>query len=183
MNIITLPDFVSFLNDQKSEDFRGGKIDNFLLSNRVEQDDFVPFIYFREETYCRNLVFKNEFFELLVLTWLPHQKTPILGYAGQRSWMMVQSGVLTLQSYRAIKSDGMDPTVELETVGESTVRAAGDQVYGDDQLDLYSIANATRKPAVSVHLNAAPVSECRIYNERQKNVEWVELGYDSTLSL
>ena len=55
--------------------------------------------------------------------------------------------------------------------------ALGDLVYIDDGKGIHSIANASKKPAVSLHLYAGPVSRCRIYNEKVGLFEWVELSY------
>jgi hypothetical protein len=190
MNIISLPEFVSFLNDQKPEDFQGEGIDHFLLSNRVEQEDFIPFIYFREETYCRNLVFRNDYFELLVLTWLPQQSTPIYDLSGERCWMVVQSGELTVQKYCMLPKANSNLGIsrefetsqkgEVRAVGAPQARRAGDIVYADDNLSLHSICNTAKKPAVSIHLHAGPISKCRCYNEKQKDMEWLKLDYDSS---
>jgi predicted metal-dependent enzyme (double-stranded beta helix superfamily) len=181
MNIILLPDFVSFLNDQTPEDFRGDKISRYLSTNRVEQEDFIPFIYFREETYCRSLVFKNETFELLVLTWLPRQTTPIHDNAGQRSWMTMQSGTLSLNEYKT--ADERNAPNTLEKMGEPKLKRSGELTEFFDNGSFFSLANLTSKPAVSVHLNAGPVPRCRTLNEKTQNLEWMPLAHFSSLAL
>lgn len=173
MKEITLPDFIAFLNEQRPHDFKGDVVDQYLSERRLEEDALIPFIYFREETYGRNLVFKNEFFELLVLTWLPQQRTPIHDHAGQRCWMLLQSGKLTFKNYRTPEAE----EAPLIVAGPCETHEAGEAVYIDDGIGVHAIANATTKPAISVHLYAAPIQRCRIYDETAKRFKWVELDY------
>lgn len=173
MKTIPLPNFVEFLCSQRPSDFRGDKVDTYLSQFRIEEDSVLPFVYFREETYGRNLIFKNEHFELLTLTWLPNQRTPIHDHAEQRCWMLVQTGVLTFRNYEPIRkeSDALTPCGNCETL------AAGDAVYIDDGIAIHSISNASKRPAVSLHLYAGPIPKCRIYDEGLKKFIWKELQY------
>lgn len=173
MTEISLPDFVAFLNEQRPQDFQGQSVDRYLSRHRLEEDALIPFIYFREETYGRNLVYKNEHFELLVLTWLPQQRTPIHDHAGQRCWMLLQSGKLTFKNFRTPESED----APLVVAGACETHEAGEAVYIDDGIGVHAIANATTKPAISLHLYASPIQRCRIYDECTKRFKWVELEY------
>lgn len=188
MNLISLPDFISFLSEQTAKSFKGDAVDDFLHKHYFSEDAFLPFIYFREETYGRNLVFKSDLFELLILTWLPQQRTPIHDHNGQRCWMVLQTGTLTFKNFKTPETD----TSPLEVVGPCETHSAHEPVYIDDGIGVHSIANATSKPAVSMHLYAAPIPRCRIYDECAKKFKTVELQYftspeihapESTLSL
>lgn len=173
MKRITLPELIGFLNEQSEDDFKGDKVDRFLTEHHVDQDQFLPFIYFREDTYGRNLVFRAEHFELLLLTWLPKQRTPIHDHNGQRCWMMVQSGSLAFRNYEPC--DGAKG--QLVCKGSVETHDAGENVYIDDGIGLHSIANASNKPAISVHLYAGPIPRCRIYDESAREFKTVELCY------
>ncbi len=168
----TLPSFVEFLCSQRPSDFKGDSVDRYLACHSMNQDDFLPFIYFREDTYGRNLVFKNEAFELLVLTWLPKQRTPIHDHAGQRCWMSLLQGELCFRNYRP-EEDGN----QMIPLGPCEFHKTGEAVYIDDGIGTHSIANATHKPAISVHLYAGPIPSCRIYDEAAKKFDWIELAY------
>lgn len=173
MKPITLVDFVDFLDQQTDKSFRGDTVDKFLTEHKVNSDDFAPFMFFREETYGRNLIFRGEHYELLVLTWLPEQRTPIHNHAGSRCWMLVQTGKLAFRTFKAPNLN----KVELVCKGPVETIAAGSQVYIDDGIGVHCIANASTKPAVSVHLYAAPIEQCQIYNEANKKFEWTQLEY------
>ena len=172
MSIKTLSDLVGLLNATSAKDFGGGGIDSALDKVALDCDELAPFIFFREETYGRNLIARTKEFELLVLTWLPGQRTPIHNHDGQRCWMWMNSGTLTFKNYKPISLQG-----ELVPTGSVETHSVGDLVYIDDGKGIHSIANASKKPAVSLHLYAGPVSRCRIYNEKIGHFEWVELSY------
>ena len=173
METASLPDFLDFLNGQTKQDFKTDTVDKYLSQYRIDQEQFLPFIYFREETYGRNLVFKTDLYELLVLTWLPQQRTPIHDHNAQRCWMLVQSGKLTFKNFKPI--DPVSP--KLEVVGSVELHQAGESVYIDDGIGIHAISNCTTKPAISVHLYAGPIPRCRIYNESARAFELVELEY------
>lgn len=173
METASLPDFLDFLSAQTKQDLKGDAVDKYLSRYRIEQEQFLPFIYFREETYGRNLVFKTDLFEMLVLTWLPQQRTPIHDHNGQRCWMVVQSGKLTFKNFKPL--DAKNP--KLEVVGSVELHQAGESVYIDDGIGIHSIANCTTRPAISVHLYAGPIPRCRIYNESTRSFDQVELEY------
>jgi len=178
MKQVSLPEFIEFLSTQSASDFKGTSVNQFLAEHFVPQDDYLPFIYFREETYGRNLVYRSELFELLVITWLPQQRTPIHDHSGQRCWMTLQSGSLHFKNYK-VGADGS----ELVVSGPVEVHSAGENVYIDDGLGVHSIANATSRPAISVHLYAGPIAACRIYNEKRRCFDTVQLAYFTCPSL
>jgi len=173
MNHLNLSDFLDFLAPLSAEDFTTDKVDTFLKKRTFVEDSFLPFIHFRDDTYGRNLVYRNECFELAVLTWLPGHRTPIHDHASQRCWMFIDSGELTFRNY---ENPGLGNHA-LKPMGRAETRKQGTLIYIDDDLALHTISNASKKPAVSVHLYAGPISSCRIYNESTKRFETKSLSY------
>jgi len=172
MKSTSLNDLILYLDQRNEADFKGDLIGAYLKATHIPQDDFAPYIFFREETYGRNLVSGNDLYQLLVLTWLPKQKTPIHDHAGQRCWMTVISGKLAVQSYKPLKPNSHD----LIPCGPVETRTAGETSYIDDDIGIHELSNPFSKPAVSVHLFSAPVHECRIYNDESKRFQWSQLG-------
>jgi len=173
MTPITVSDFLEFLTPLRSKDFKSNKVDSFLKSHCFVEDTFLPFIHFRDDTYGRNLVYRNEFFELAILTWLPGHRTPIHDHASQRCWMLVESGELTFKNYESPASD----SPKLKPLGPAETIKSGSQVYIDDEVGMHAITNASPRPAVSVHLYAGPILACKIYNEVSKRLERKVLSY------
>jgi cysteine dioxygenase len=178
MKPTSLNEFLEFLNQQTAETFKTDIVDKYLQSHTIDHEEFLPYTFFREETYGRNLIAKSEFFELLVLTWLPEQRTAIHDHNDQRCWMLLELGSLTFKNYEPIgpiipgKKYSLKPAVRAQTL-----KAGSNPVYIDDSMGIHSIANASRKPAISVHLYAGPVAKCQVYNEATKIFELTELEY------
>lgn len=168
-----LRDFLAFLDTQSAESFREGHIDaplsNFLLDSKTLK----PYLFFRPDTYGRNLIAKTLLYEVIALTWHPGQFTPIHDHFGQRCWMFVTQGVLTFKNFKPIESD----TSPLVSNGPSDTLHSGKLVYIDDGRGVHSISNCSKEPAASIHLYAGPVPRCRIYDEKEKKFRWVELSY------
>lgn len=173
MRQISVSNFLEFLAPLRADDFKADKIDLFFKDNQFAEDTFLPFIHFRDDTYGRNLVFRNKFFELAVLTWLPGHRTPIHDHANQRCWMLIESGELTFKNYESLGLTGG----KLKAQGRAETRKTGSQLYIDDDLGLHAITNNSNKPAVSVHLYAGPIEKCLIYNESTKQFENKNLSY------
>ncbi len=177
MKPIPLEEMLAFLRARGRDEFQSGAVDGFLKNHAITPESLVPFTYFREDTYARNLIARTNNFELLVIAWLPKHRTPVHDHGGQRCWMWVDTGELTFATYDnapADKPDGPFPLVRqgpCETLGTST------GVYIDDQMGIHSIANASKRPAISVHLYAGPIGKCRIYDETTKCFSWKELEY------
>lgn len=174
----SLKEFLDFLNQQTERTFKTDIVDKYLSTHKIEHEDFLPYTFFREETYGRNLIAKTDFYELLVLTWLPEQRTAIHDHAGQRCWVLMELGSLTFKNYEPVGPIVEGKKYQLKPMGRAETLKAGVQpVYIDDGLAIHSIANASRKPAISVHLYAGPVPTCMVYNEALKTFERSDLEY------
>ena len=173
MKKVLLADFVNFFEAQKSAAFTNGTITKYLCNHEVDMDEFASFVYFREDTYGRNFVCGNDLYEMLVLTWLPGQYTPIHDHAGQRCWMRMLAGSLEFKNYYPI--DRKNP--ELIEKGKPERHETGGGIYIDDSMGVHSIKNSSSKPAISLHVYSSPIQRCQIYNEAKKKFEWLDLNY------
>ena len=173
MNKISVSELLEFLTPLRKSDFRSHTVDRFLKENAFLEDAFLPFIHFRDDTYGRNLVYRNEYFELAVLTWLPGHRTPIHDHSNQRCWMMIESGELVFKNYETPSHAHS----KLKPLGRAQTASAGTQLYIDDDIATHAITNSSKKPAVSIHLYAGPISTCRIYNEVTSRFENKTLRY------
>jgi cysteine dioxygenase len=69
-------------------------LNDWLYRVQVTPDDLRPFRFFKQGTYARHRVFRNEFAELLVLCWRPGQRTPIHDHNGSYGAVRVCEGVM-----------------------------------------------------------------------------------------
>lgn len=164
MKTIRLRELIDFLDGQTRATLKGRGPDVFLAEHQVDLSELLLFTRFREDTYARNLIHRAENYELFALAWLPKQRAAIHDHAGQRCWMTVGIGEVTFQNYAIPASLNQEPA----PIGKAQVRRPGDCVYIDDGIGLHSIVNSGRTPAVTMHLYAAPISECLVYCEKRK---------------
>ena len=161
LKTIQVKDLVDFLGHLSGPAFRGPAVDTFLEEHRVDLDDLLRYVRFRNDLYARNLIHQTDLYELVTVAWLPGQKAAIHDHAGQRCWMTVENGELTIQDYEPVFTLDAQPIPR----GKPLVLKTGGSVYIDDRLGLHSIENLGKLPAVSLHVYAGPIRSCLVYNE------------------
>jgi cysteine dioxygenase len=62
-----------------------------------------PYVFWKGSHYTRNLIFRDELFEVLALCWLPGQKTPVHTHNEQLGWMTVVQGEVLTHQYRYVR--------------------------------------------------------------------------------
>jgi cysteine dioxygenase len=72
----------------------------FVSNLKVERSEIEPHILFTDERYARNLVYKSEDFECLVLCWRPGQRSPIHDHANSICTVYTVEGLLSSDNYR-----------------------------------------------------------------------------------
>ncbi len=93
-------DLIRNLNDFVSENFPVDKVTPFLTDYDLKSDVIKKYCFFKDDKYSRNLVYKDEHFELLIVCWDSGQKAPIHGHEGEKCWMKVEKGSLQICNYQ-----------------------------------------------------------------------------------
>jgi|SRR5579884_255303 len=137
----------------------------------------------RERGYTRNLVYRCEAFELLVLRWSPGAVSAIHDHADQHCWFTALHGAFDVTNYRR-RIGGWRPGYARIDVTE---RLSGisigepDYRYGDADIHRVSV-NAQAAEAISVHVYAAPVTSCLVYDITRSECSMKPLAYDTVLN-
>jgi cysteine dioxygenase len=72
-----------------------------VISNlKPEPSEIKRYIQFNDDRYSRNLVYKTEDFECLVLCWKPGQRSPIHDHANSICAVYTMNGLLSADNYR-----------------------------------------------------------------------------------
>src|SRR5215213_2898773 len=80
------------------------EVENLLIGVAPAEGDYIGYVSETPESYSRNSIARSEFAELLVMTWLPGQESPIHDHAGSQCGIRVLEGELTETLYRAVGS-------------------------------------------------------------------------------
>lgn len=171
-----LTNFIASLKDEFARDMAGpnvlGMLENYVQNN----DDWQKFAMFRPDgsRYARNLLERNEMFELLILCWGPGQQSPIHNHEGQNCWMAILEGAIEEVYYEFPAGTG-----QLPQKGDPCCYSAGQAGYICDDIALHLIRPANGERAVSLHLYSRPFGECNLYCPDTGNVDRCKLGYYS----
>ena len=153
-----------------------------------------PYLLWNRERYARNLVYRDDFFEVLALCWMPGQRTPIHSHNGQLGWVTVVQGELVCRNYRFVRSPareqttipdryepGANRTVEVELLNSAVCAADGTVSAVDRRRTTHQIENLekSRHGSVSLHVYSKPIDSCVLFDERDRCCERRRLHYYS----
>ena len=166
-----MDDLINQLKTFAVEDFPIGKVSEYLNNYSISNKNLNNYVHFKDEKYCRNLIYKEDDFEILLVCWKAGQVAPIHGHEGEKCWMRVESGALRVSNYLLQSLDPLTLNMTEQIKGESG------HLYGP--AEIHSVENVYSEDAVSLHVYAKPFSKCDIYCLETGTVERVKLVYDS----
>src|SRR4026207_2564493 len=76
----------------------------FISQLKPEKPELERYIHFTSERYARNLVYKCDSFECLVLCWKPGQRSPIHDHANSICAVYTLNGLLSADNYKKTSS-------------------------------------------------------------------------------
>jgi len=144
----------------------------------LDPDSMRPFMFFRRTHYTRNLIHRNDLFEVIAIGWEAGQASAIHNHRGQECWMGVPVGRLEIRNYRLAAQDPVARTCRLE----SSIRYLIDPRHPaavDPAEPIHSVHNLAEygARAVSVHVYSLPFDSCEVYQMEQGRYYDVPLGY------
>ncbi len=175
MGIIRVGDFIQELACWGPQDFDRCEATHPFYNRCIEKEGLEPHFRFRNECYARNLVYRNELYELILITWMPGQRTPIHDHGGGRCWVQILAGELCFKNYEMPKD--LEAPFLPKALGGAELYGIGCTDYIDDGIALHTIANVGNEKAASLHLYSRPIERCRKYDERSRQLLWSELTY------
>ncbi|MGB1103545.1 MAG: cysteine dioxygenase [Crocinitomicaceae bacterium] len=133
--------------------------------------DFDDFASWKKSGYTRNCIERTKDYELILLCWDQHSGSPVHGHGGQDCWVYQVKG--TVCEKRFIKTEeGLVETNFMEL-------KEGRMTYMHDRMGFHSIQNTSDSRAMTLHLYASPIDECRVFNVDKQKFEQVQLNYYS----
>lgn len=155
-------------------DPRGARVARTLSDYTARQIDWRRFALFDEACYARNLVGRNEQFEMLLLCWNPGQESPIHNHAGQNCWMAVMEGRIE-ETLFSPAPGGAGPL----TQGITRVYEAGRVGFINDDIALHRVRPVPGTRGITLHLYAKPIDVCNVYDPTSGRVVQSRLVYHS----
>jgi cysteine dioxygenase len=156
-------------------DARGSRVARMLGEYAAAHDDWKRFAMFDPQVYTRNLVGRNEHFEMLLLCWNVGQQSPIHNHAGQNCWMGVMEGEIEETLFAPPQGGRAGPLVPTHT----RVHLAGKVGFINDDIALHRVRPVTGQRGISLHLYSKPIDECNVYDEASGCIVSSRLVYHS----
>ncbi len=163
------------LVDEFARDPRGSKVARLLADYLSRHADWKRFARFDPVVYTRNLVGRNEHFEMLILCWNVGQLSPIHNHAGQNCWMGVLEGEIEETLFAPPRDGRPGPLSALS----SKLHAFGRVGFINDDIALHRVGPTPGKRGISLHLYSKPIDECNVYDETTGRVVKSRLVYHS----
>lgn len=180
MKLTSIENFVEELCSIPQEDFTIGTVYDYLSKNQVKEQTLSRYLFFSKDHYTRNLIFKNELFELVAICWDVGQTSPIHNHAGQNCWMTMPIGKLRVQNFGVIEQDQgagycrLRPTTSFDIHGELPAEV-------DPEEPIHQVLNLSEfaRRAVSLHIYSKPYDRCLVYSLDKHAYGEVGLQYTS----
>jgi cysteine dioxygenase len=154
------------------------RISDQLAGVRIRPEHLGPYLHFRRGRYTRNLVYRDVSFEVVLNCWDTGTSSPIHDHGGQECWFSIQAGTFMLEDYPLL-AGGHEPGHAV--LGSPVVSEQVGPGYVDHRPPQDSIhrVSALIGPAVTLHVYAAPVARCLVFDARRQRCTWRHLSYHS----
>src|SRR5215469_13339610 len=151
----SVDDFVKGLKSFERDLITKELVRQYVDTMRLSPEALKPYTFFRDDYYTRNLIFKDDLFEVMTICWKPGQKTVIHTHNGQLGWMSVAQGEVAVHNYRYVSCNapenqnviGIDclggaTRIELERLRTEECSVRGEIVTVDKLQTIHQIENS-----------------------------------------
>lgn len=135
----------------------------WLAETVITAEEIEPFRVFSEEKYTRNLIFRNDFVEILVLGWIPEQESLIHDHDGSHGVVRVFEGSICETKFN------WDEDRKLCAVSKTEENCGMMTSVGKP--DIHHLKNISTQNSLTIHIYAPPLKRLHIYREGTNEVE------------
>lgn len=162
--IKTVESLVQVLNKCNEDGFHILEVMNNVS---IPNSEFEKYYSWNDEKYARNVLARNDDFEVLLICWEKGQSSPIHDFNAQEAWVHPIEGMLREECYKINLDDD-----RLEKV--SSVLLGTDEFSYMKQVGIHRYSNAYSARTVSLNIYRKPVTEWHVYDEGKSDSTMVE---------
>jgi cysteine dioxygenase len=180
VEVVSIDQFVTGLCAIPEEHFRVGTVYKYIKDHPVAERSLEPYLFFSKKHYTRNLIFKNDIFELMSICWEVGQCSQIHNHHNQNCWMAIPIGRLRVQNFRVVEQKDGAGYCRLEpTNGFDIHRLMPAEV--DPEEPVHQVLNLAEsgQRAVSLHIYSRPFNRCLVYRCETDEYREIPLHYTS----
>lgn len=151
-------------------------VDRLLDGVALPLAEILPRLAWAPDRYARTRVFRDERFELILLTWARGSLTPVHDHAGQDCWLVPLAGRFDVDDFAIVDEDAH---------GRATLsplrsrRLAAGELDHRDSFEPVHAVSLTSSTGVSLHVYARPIDRCRIFDVLRGRWRWMRLVCDA----
>ncbi len=170
--IKTVEGLVKALNSCRED---GDHVLDVMTKVNIPRAEFERYYSWSDDKYARNVLARNEDFEVLLICWEKEQTSPIHDFNAQEAWIHPIEGMLREERFKINVNDE-----RLEKV--SNVLLGNDEFSYMNQIGIHRYSNANNARSVSLNIYRKPVTEWHIYDENSSDSTviqtWENRNYD-----
>jgi cysteine dioxygenase len=172
-----MDDLIEGLKTVESHLVTQDEVKRLMEALPISHEAIQPYVFWRDSFYTRNLIYRDELFEVMAICWQPGQKTAIHSHNGQLGWMSVPEGEVEVHNYKYLRCSnperqnvvGIDCLagghhIELERTNTATCHSNGQIILVDKLQTIHQIENNTKSGCVSLHVYSKPIDSCVAYD-------------------
>ncbi len=177
----SVADFVAGLREMERDLITKDRIAAYMGATTLRPEALSDYVWWRDSVYTRNLIYRDELFEVMTICWSPGQKTAIHTHNGQLGWMTVAQGEVATHQFRHTSCNapenqnvvnidclGGATELQLDRVGTLVCAEGSGMVTVDKLQTIHQIENAGTTGCVSLHVYSKPFDSCIAFDlERQ----------------
>jgi len=180
MQTVKIENLAHGLTEIPDREFTCDNVYDFLAKHPVDVDSISRFLHWSEKFYTRNLIYKDERFEMMAICWNKGQVSRIHNHWDQKCWMTVPIGKLKGQNFAVQEIDetrGYCKLIETNEFELTDCLAA----KVDLEEPVHQILNLAEfdERAVSIHIYSKPYDRCLSYCRDTDSFKEVKLCYTS----
>lgn len=180
MALRTIDEFVSRLLRIPEREFSRPRVLEELGVVPLDPASLRPYMFFSATHYTRNLIHRDDLFEVVALGWETGQQSMIHNHRDQECWMGVAAGRLEIQNYRLVSSDPAAGTCLLAPAARFLLDREHPAAV-DPHEPIHAVLNPASfgERALSVHVYSRPFDSCTVYQLEAGRCFEVPLEYTS----
>ncbi len=190
--IISAADFVENLKSFESSPITRDRVLDYLRSTAVDRASLDPYVHFRPDAYTRNLIYRDDTFEIMAVCWSPGQRTVIHTHNGQLGWMSVERGALAVVNYKWLGCNAADNqnVVGMDCLAGATEldldRREIQECFPDGPVNtvdkvqtIHQVVVQGKEPVLSLHVYSRPIDSCVAFDLEKHTCYRRELSFYS----
>jgi cysteine dioxygenase len=180
MNRVPIQNVIAGLREISESNFTCDHVYEYLEKSPVDVDSITRYFFWDADFYTRNLIYKDDRFEMMAICWERGQVSRIHNHSDQKCWMTVPVGKLRGQNFGVEEIDesrGYCKLVETDSFCLSDCLAAKVEL----EEPIHQVLNLPEydERAVSIHIYSKPYDRCLSYCRDTNTFKEVPLFYTS----